>query len=330
VICFAAGTRILTAAGEMAVEDLTPGVRVATRFGGLRPVRWIGRQTFDGRFLGQHFAPVTLHEGCLGPSMPLRDLVVSADHGIAIDGHLVPARQLVNGVTITQTPRSGTVEFLHIDLGAHDLVMADGAWTESYLDMDNRNQFHNAADDETAADSEPNQPPQTFCLPQVGGEDPRLPALRDLVAAHIPPAFLTSDADLHIIADGIRIDAERHEDGTTSFTLPPRTISLRLASHATVAAVLGQGTDERLLGFCLRHLSLTCAGTTQPIALDDPALGAGFHAPEQEWRWTNGFAAIELSPRLGCNRIDPIMLTLTGFALPSYLRTLPAHTERAA
>ncbi len=74
---------------------------------------------------------------------PARDLRVSPDHGLALDGHLVPAGLLVNGDTILRENWATSVTYWHIELPAHGLVVAEGAMAESYFDDGNRKQFDN-------------------------------------------------------------------------------------------------------------------------------------------------------------------------------------------
>jgi hypothetical protein len=122
---------------------------VVTRFGATRPVKWIGRQSYDSRFIWKNTAkmPVRIAAGALGAGLPARDLYVSPGHSILLGEVLVLASSLVNGITITQPAPAGLVEYFNIDFGTHDCVLAEGIWAESYADEPGmRNQFHNAAE----------------------------------------------------------------------------------------------------------------------------------------------------------------------------------------
>ncbi len=148
-VCYLRGTSILTAAGEQPVEALAIGDTVATRSGGLRRIKWIGRQGFDARFVrnNREKSPVCIKAGALGGGLPLRDLFVSPGHSMLLGEILVLARNLVNGVTITQNETAEDVHYYNIELEAHDCVLAEGSWSESYADGPGlRAQFHNAAE----------------------------------------------------------------------------------------------------------------------------------------------------------------------------------------
>ena len=55
----------------------------------------------------------------------------------------MPARCLLNGRTVTQdTP--AVVEYFHVELDRHDVLLAEGMPAESYLDTGNRTMFANA------------------------------------------------------------------------------------------------------------------------------------------------------------------------------------------
>lgn len=147
--CFAAGTRILTDRGEVPVEALRAGDMVVTlglAGAWLRPVRWIGRRQVDTRRHPRPEAvlPVRLRAGALGPGVPCRDLLVSPDHALYLDGALVPADRLVDGAAIRQeAPAGGLVAYFHVELDRHDVIIADGTPAESWLDCGNRDQFEN-------------------------------------------------------------------------------------------------------------------------------------------------------------------------------------------
>jgi len=149
VICFAAGTMIATARGEVPVEALRVGDLVVARQGGaaLQPVVWLGHSRVDisGHPRAERVAPVRIRAGALAEGVPARDLRVSPGHGILLDGHLVPAGLLVNGSSIVQEMWCPEVTYWHVELPAHGLLVSEGALTESYLDNDNRHHFDNHA-----------------------------------------------------------------------------------------------------------------------------------------------------------------------------------------
>ena len=189
-ICYLRGTKILTANGEVAIEDLRAGDRLVTRFGGLRRLQWVGRQSFNGRFLGKTNAPVCFHAGSIADNVPSRDLYVSPAHSIVIDDHLVGACLLVNGVTISQTATDQIVDYFHLDFGVHDCVIADGAWSESYAEQHNRHQFHNLAGFK-AEFPDHRAGPQPYCLPQLGFGDAGLAPVRARLLARVPAGAFT-------------------------------------------------------------------------------------------------------------------------------------------
>lgn len=144
--CFARGTLIRTARGDVAVEDLAEGDQVVLASGGQAPVRWIGRRRVH---VAAHsdpasVAPVRFEPGSLGAGVPSRALRVSPDHAMLVGDVLVPAGLLVNGETIVRQDVE-TVEYFHVELPAHDVLLAEGAAAESYFDTGNRDTFANAA-----------------------------------------------------------------------------------------------------------------------------------------------------------------------------------------
>lgn len=87
--------------------------------------------------------PVRACAGALGEGIPARDLLLSPEHAVFLDNVLVPVGLLVNGRTVVQEP-CAAITYFHIELPQHDLVVAEGAACESYLDTLNRADFENA------------------------------------------------------------------------------------------------------------------------------------------------------------------------------------------
>ena len=145
VACYGRGTMILTATGERPVEELQIGDEVMTVDGVLRPVRWLGHRSFSARFLrnGSRLLPVTIRAGALGENLPNRDLSVSPGHSMLVDGKLVNADLLLNGVSVVRAPLGETIDYVHVELDSPDAVIANGAPSETYVNDANRRQFEN-------------------------------------------------------------------------------------------------------------------------------------------------------------------------------------------
>lgn len=142
--CFTPGTRIATERGAVPVEDILRGDRLVTRDNGLKRVAWIGRRDFGLREIEatEALRPVLVRAGALGRDRPHRDLIVSPHHRFLIgnglwprtgrgDEALVAARDLVDGRGIRPARMLG-VSYIHVLCSAHEVILADGAWTESF------------------------------------------------------------------------------------------------------------------------------------------------------------------------------------------------------
>ncbi len=141
VPCFTPATQIATGQGLIAVEDLVPGMRVVTRDNGLQTVRWVGRRRFGWRALGliPALRPIKIRAGALGNGLPERDMVVSPNHRFLTQSPflggrgegLVQAKDMTvfDGVTSDTRPE---VEYVQILCDRHELLLADGCWSESF------------------------------------------------------------------------------------------------------------------------------------------------------------------------------------------------------
>jgi hypothetical protein len=321
--CFAAGTRILTSEGEIAVEALRAGDLVAAMHsGGLAPVRWIGHRAVDcTRHPKPHDVwPVHVAPGAFGPGRPRRELMLSPDHSVFVTceetgprGALIPIRYLINDATIVQCPVDA-VSYFHVELAQHDVILAEGLPAETYLDTGNRVAFANGGGSTMAhPDFSLKVWDKEGCAPLVLA-GPVLTALRARATrdAEALGYAQTSDADLHLIVDGARIDGER-EGAVFRFAVPEGARAIRLASRSAVPAhVTGPDADPRRLGVAVARIQAD--GQERPFGP-----GVGWHPAEQGWQWTDGAAALPcagarqieiqlaLVSRYWCSRASPAM-----------------------
>nr|WP_300309528.1 Hint domain-containing protein [Halomonas sp.] len=146
-ICFAAGSMIATPNGEVAVETLSIGDRVMTASGEQVAVKWIGHQTFRPVASGnEKLRPVRISAGALEPGKPNRDLVLTASHGVIIDGLVINAGALVNHGSIDYVSWNelpDTVTYYHIETENHEVILANGTEAETYVDYIERKAFDN-------------------------------------------------------------------------------------------------------------------------------------------------------------------------------------------
>jgi len=147
-VCFLAGTRVGTPDGEAAIESLKIGDPVLTADGRTLPIRWIGVDTVSTVFADAlRVMPIRIRAGSLGENLPVRDLLVSPDHAMFIDGVLAQAGALVNGVSITrEAEMPETFKYYHLELAEHCLILAEGAATETFVDNVDRMSFDNWAE----------------------------------------------------------------------------------------------------------------------------------------------------------------------------------------
>jgi Hint domain len=145
--CFLPGTRIKTNKGEVRIEELRIGDRVLTASGEDKPIKFIGRRDVwreHSQSWGTGAGPVKISRFAIDGKAPHSDLYVSHAHSIYIDGILVPAGNLVNGVTIVADakPEALSLTYFHIELDTHEAILAEGLAVETFL-RDNSDAFDN-------------------------------------------------------------------------------------------------------------------------------------------------------------------------------------------
>jgi hypothetical protein len=114
------------------------------------PIRWVGRQTVSTLFSDpMRVLPIRIKAGALAENAPSRDLLVSPDHAILVEGALIQAGALVNGSSILRernVPRVFT--YYHVELDDHSLILAENTPAETFVDNVDRLGFDNWAEHE--------------------------------------------------------------------------------------------------------------------------------------------------------------------------------------
>ncbi|WP_166417378.1 Hint domain-containing protein [Cochlodiniinecator piscidefendens] len=137
VPCFTSGTWIETAKGPRLIDSLKEGDLILTRDNGFQPMRWIGRCTVPA---AGKTSPVHIAAHVLGND---RGLLVSPNHRMLIEAAiadmyfgerelLVSAKHLLTTPGITRRV-GGMVTYIHILFDEHQVVLANGAYSESFF-----------------------------------------------------------------------------------------------------------------------------------------------------------------------------------------------------
>jgi hypothetical protein len=325
-VCYARGTMIRTPEGELPVEKLRPGKQVITLVDGQeipQTVIWLGHRRID---LGGHprpetVAPIRIVCDAFADGMPHRDLLVSPDHAIFVDGKLICARQLMNGTTIRQERDWTAVDYYHVELDRHAILIAEGLPAESYLDTGNSGFFANSGaplvlhPDLTDESDYPTREAGS-CAPFVWDEASVQPVWQRLAdrAATIGRPVLqrvsTTDANLRLLADQRIVKPVFSDSDRVIFVLPRGASEVRLLSRAQSPTEARPWLDDRRrLGVRVKRIVLRSTDETREVPLDHPDLTRGWWAVERDGqimsRWTDGEAVLPLPAMRG-----PVMLEI--------------------
>jgi hypothetical protein len=266
--CFVSGTQILTPHGPRIVEALAPGDLVIRHDGTAVPIIWHGKRRIDtsSHAAPERVWPVLIQADAIAAGVPCRNLLLSPDHALFLDGCLIPAKTLLNGSSIRRLRRR-FVTYHHLELAEHAAIYAEQCLTESYLDTGNRSCFIGGAAISLHPVFDQNRRERLGFAP-LRETGPVVQAVRARLLARAAIATL----------DDPRLRVIRLADG-----------AVRIASRSAIPGLLSADPrDHRRLGVKLRALRIGDA----TIALDHPLLTEGWHRPEEDGRWTNGAAII--------------------------------------
>jgi hypothetical protein len=325
-VCYARGTLLRTPDGELPVEKLRSGKQVITLVDGqeiAKTVTWLGHRRID---LASHprpetVAPVRIRRDAFADGLPHRDLIVSPDHAIFVDGQLICARQLVNGSTIRQENNWTAVDYYHVELDQHAILVAEGLPAESYIDTGNSGFFENSGaplvlhPDLTDETGYPTREAGS-CAPFVWDEASVRPVwqcLADRAAAigrPMPLQATTTDADLRLFGKYRTVKPIYGDSNLVIFNLPRGANEVRLLSRAQSPTEARPWLDDRRrLGVCVKRIVLRGMDELREVPMDHLGLTTGWWDIERDGqmmsRWTDGDAVVPL-PKMG----GPVMLEL--------------------
>lgn len=154
VPCYLKGTKILTRKGYVCVEDLKVGDLLVTR-GDIhgndvinrvlkyRPITWIGH--FIIKNPHHEVLPICVRKNTYGINLPINNLYISPDHNLVIHGVLVPSVSLIDKKNICKVAKADKLDYYHVGLEKHSVIVAEGILSESYIDIHNKYVFKHAS-----------------------------------------------------------------------------------------------------------------------------------------------------------------------------------------
>jgi hypothetical protein len=139
--CFAEGTLIDTLNGPKACEALVAGDVVETQ-NGAETLIWVGQRTLDFSQSAHNDRPVLIKAHTFGKGLPKRDVMVSPQHKILMEGEavqdlfgcshvLAPAKGLLDHPGVRWMQGKKRVTYVSMLFAEHQVVRAEGLEMES-------------------------------------------------------------------------------------------------------------------------------------------------------------------------------------------------------
>ncbi|NLI27574.1 MAG: hypothetical protein GX413_09340, partial [Acetobacter sp.] len=121
--CFLTGCMLQTVLGLKAVEDVQIGDEIITfdhqnSTDVIQPVVWVGKTHARALpDLSDDMAgyPVRILKDAIADGLPVKDMLITPEHCLFLDGKFVPVRMLVNGVSIFYDKSITSYDYYHIE-----------------------------------------------------------------------------------------------------------------------------------------------------------------------------------------------------------------------
>ncbi|WP_157692599.1 Hint domain-containing protein [Granulibacter bethesdensis] len=321
--CFLAGSMISTPEGEKPVETIDPGHTILALENSqsvAHKVIWSGMATAHvNQELPDEQAgyPVRIRKDAISDHVPSKDMLITPDHCLYLDGYFIPANLLVNGRTIFYDRSFMSYQYYHIETEKHAIISADGVLTETYLDTGNRRQFSPFSTEQTSGNVTMFGGRKSNWTEDAAAKLAVTPDLVEPVFRRIearatrfapPPRYdISMDRCLQLrTQDGQMLRQVQEVNDRVLFLVPAGVNTVRILSNASRSCdVTGPFLDDRRnLGVLIGEAILYDSGATHilNIHLEQEWLEGWHDLPPRDasagassgQRWTNGNALLLL------------------------------------
>ncbi len=182
----------------------------------------------------------------------------------------------------------------HIELDSHDVIFAEGAAAETFLDVGSRAVFHNCAEFDALYPEAAPADCAAYYWALLDEGAARLPRVRAALLKRAEElGQVSGEPDLHLVVDGEVVRAHSVIDRVHHFAVPADAQNVTIASRSVVPQdAEAASLDTRRLGVPVERILLTASEARLEIGPECPALCDGFHEGEGSHRWTNGLGVL--------------------------------------
>ncbi|MDI2112321.1 Hint domain-containing protein [Commensalibacter nepenthis] len=318
--CYLAGSMINTPKGDIPVEQLKIGdyvttFDVATNSYQNKKIIWVGtRKVTINHQLPDDMAgySVCIKKDAIASNNPYQDIWVTPEHCLFFDGKFIPVRMLVNGASIYYDYSLNGFDVYHIETKEHSIIIANGMFSESFLNTKNHNLFHkqgniitlhNQASKTWKDAAVPLDVSQEFVKPLFNQLKKR--AIEHGYTDQTIPYTLTRKTNLHLITNtGITLYGNRNDESYISI-IPNDVTSVHIISNTSRPSdIIGPYVDDRrYFGVSIGEIILFNNQNIHQITthLEKTELEGWHNLSQSDCRWTTGNAFLPFGNKLNTN-----------------------------